>query len=408
MTRILIYTSPARGHLFPMLGTSTELVRRGHQVHLRTIASAADKVRAAGIEFSPIDPRIEAREMDDWKAKNPMAAVDLAMRTFADRAPYEIGDVKGAIAEFGPDVVVVDTNTWGAQVAAEASGLPWATFQPYFTPMPDRDVPPFGPGLAPAGGLLGTLRNRVLGPVITGKLAKLMLPVMNGMRANEGLAAVEDLEDAFTRAPLTLYFTIPELEYPRRRWPASYRFVGPALGGPFAEAFDLPATDRPIVLVTCSTEQQDDRRIVEAALETLPQAGYFVVATTAAHDPASFKAPADGALVERFLPHEALLPQTAVAVGHGGMGITQRALAHGIPIVVVPFGRDQLEVARRVEAAGVGVRLPQRRLGKLDRAVGEALELRGAVEPIASSMAAAGGDRAAAEAVEELVRAEAR
>jgi hypothetical protein len=36
------------------------------------------------------------------------------------------------------------------------------------------------------------------------------------------------------------------------------------------------------------------------------------------------------------------------------MGATQKALAHGVPVCAVPFGRDQLEVARRVEVAAAG------------------------------------------------------
>ena len=42
------------------------------------------------------------------------------------------------------------------------------------------------------------------------------------------------------------------------------------------------------------------------------------------------------------------------AVTHGGMGATQKALDHGVPVCVVPFGRDRYEVARRVEVARGG------------------------------------------------------
>ena len=70
-------------------------------------------------------------------------------------------------------------------------------------------------------------------------------------------------------------------------------------------------------------------------------------------------------------------------VTHGGMGATQKALANGVPVVAVPFGRDQLEVARRVEVAGAGVRLPSRRLSaaRLESAVREAMSARVAAMP---------------------------
>ena len=67
------------------------------------------------------------------------------------------------------------------------------------------------------------------------------------------------------------------------------------------------------------------------------------------------------------------------------MGITQKALAHGVPVVAVPFGRDQPEVARRVEVAGAGVRLPAGKLTpeRLRKAVRHAIELRPGAERIA-------------------------
>jgi UDP:flavonoid glycosyltransferase YjiC (YdhE family) len=35
-----------------------------------------------------------------------------------------------------------------------------------------------------------------------------------------------------------------------------------------------------------------------------------------------------------------------------------RALSHGLPLLVMPFGRDQGDIAARVEVRGVGLTLP--------------------------------------------------
>jgi UDP:flavonoid glycosyltransferase YjiC (YdhE family) len=161
------------------------------------------------------------------------------------------------------------------------------------------------------------------------------------------------------------------------------------------------------VLVTCSTERQDDRALIQTSLDALPGAGYFVIATTGSHDPDGFEGPAEQTVLKRFLSHGSVLPRTAVVVCHGGMGITQRAIASGVPVVVVPFGRDQLEVARRVEHAGVGVRLARRRLTPkaLTAAVRQAAALSENADRMAEHMAEAGGGRSAADAVEALMRA---
>jgi UDP:flavonoid glycosyltransferase YjiC (YdhE family) len=84
------------------------------------------------------------------------------------------------------------------------------------------------------------------------------------------------------------------------------------------------------------------------------------------------------------------------------MGATQKALAHGVPVVAVPFGRDQREVARRVEVSGAGVRLPASRLSpdRLRAAVQAAMARREGAARVAAGFAAAGGPPAAADALE--------
>ncbi len=87
------------------------------------------------------------------------------------------------------------------------------------------------------------------------------------------------------------------------------------------------------------------------------------------------------------------------------MGITQKALAAGLPVCVVPFGRDQFDVARHVEVADAGTRLPASRLrpDRLRSTVREAMGKKDGAERIAAAFASAGGPRAATEALEKLL-----
>lgn len=404
MARVLVYTSPARGHLYPILGPGIELAARGHDVHVVTLAAEVELVRSLGLSAEAMDPQVEAREMDDYKGANPIQALVRSVAAFSERAMFDRADLGAAIEKVQPDVLVVDNNSWGALAAAEASGIPWCGFQPYFTPLPSSDVPPFGPGLPPARGPFGRLRDRLLRPFTFGKLSKLALPATNVVRQAEGLDRVDSMEEVLTRPPLTLYFTAEPFEYPRRDWPESYAMVGPAAWSPPARPPDwLEAIDRPIVLVTCSTEQQADAAIMQNALSALAHSDVFVVGTTAAQDPGAFDVP-DNARLERFVSHELVMQRSVVVVCHGGMGITQRALVHGVPLVVVPFGRDQLEVARRVEHAAAGVRLSPKRLDpeSLRDAVGAARQLAVGAERISVAFRQAGGDVRAADLVEGL------
>ena len=88
------------------------------------------------------------------------------------------------------------------------------------------------------------------------------------------------------------------------------------------------------------------------------------------------------------------------------MGITQRALAAKVPACVVPWGRDQLEVGRRVVESRSGALLPRKKLtaARLRLAVEEARRNAGGAALVAEGFAKAGGAERAATLVEALGR----
>lgn len=404
MARYLAYTSPARGHLYPIVPTLEELRRRGHEVVVRTLASEVELLRELGFEVAPIDPAIERKEHADWRARTPIGALQDNLNVFFERARYDGPDLRRAIEEERPDALLIDINTSGAMAVAETSGMPWATWCPYFLPIPSRDAPPFGLGLPPARGPLGRLRDRLLSPVLFGIYNRLA-PDLDAVRTELGAPPAHRIEREMLRAPLMLYMTAEQFEYPRSDWPPSVRMVGPGLWDPPAKSPAwLEELKRPLVLVTCSTEFQNDGKLAHAALEALAGEDVSVVVTTAGVDPSSFTPPPN-AHVERFVPHRPVLERAACVVCHGGMGITQKALAAGVPVCVVPFGRDQLDVARHVEVADAGTRLPASRLrpDRLRSAVREAMGKKDGAERIAAAFASAGGPRAATEALEKLL-----
>lgn len=406
MARALIYTCPSPGHSFPPVPAALALRDRGHEVTIRTTSASVEAIERLGLGAAPIDPRIEAIPLEDWKARTSIGALLSACETFERRAHYEIPDLQAAIEAERPDLIWIDSNAVGAACAAEASGLPWAHYMPYPYPSPARGVPSFGPGWAPSDSLFSRLRDG--GLEAFKKLAfRPFVRDLNSHREALGLAALDDLYDLSLLSPLLIHFSAEPFEY-RREWPRNVRSVGPALWEPEgAEPEWLAAEERPIVLVTASTEFQDDAKLIRCALEAFVGRSYAVVATSAAHDPADFDLPAN-ARVERYLPHRPILRRAAAVISHGGMGTTQKALAAGVPVCAVPFMRDQLEVARRVEQCGGGTLLSSRRLRpeRLRAAVEEAIECRAGAERVRDAFEHAGGAEAAASALESLVAVE--
>jgi MGT family glycosyltransferase len=400
----LAYVDAVPGRLYPLVPTLLELRRRGHTVVVRCGAGEVALLRAAGLDAEPLRVEIERFAPDDWRARTRFGALVSGLRQFAERAPFQLRDLQRAIDAEQPDVLLIDEGAWGAAVAAERSGLPWAYSIVSPVPLPSRDAPPFGLGLAPRHDAPGRARDWVVRRVAVRALERMIASHLNPIRAEQGLPQVRTLEEIFLAASCVLAYTAEPFEYPRSDWPAKVRLVGPGLWEPPAAVPGwLDELELPVLLVACSTLFQNDRRLAEVASKAFAGEPFDVVITTADVDSSGLRR-AGNIRVERFVPHSPVLARTACVVCHAGMGITQKALAHGVPVVAIPFGRDQPEVARRVEVAGAGVRLPARRLrpDRLRRAVERALELRPGARRIAAAFAAAGGPTFAADTLEEL------
>jgi MGT family glycosyltransferase len=407
MARILVYQSAASGNVYPAVDMLLELHARGHEVHLRGGEAEAARLGAAGLHTSRVDPRIEAFEIEDWRGRTQVDSLRRLARGYAALAELELPELQRAISEVSPDALVVDINCHGAMYAAEASGLPWAVFCPYPPAFRSADAPPHGMGWRPARTTRGHLRDRAWWAVAD-RLAAPELRPFNELRTQVGLVPVAKFDEQYLKSDVFIAFTAEPFEYPRGDWPANVRLVGPGLWEPPSEPPAwLEAETRPIVLVTASTAYQRDDKLLATALDALAGEPFAVVATAGALDPTAFKAPSN-ARVEAFLPHRPVLERALCVVCHGGHGITVKALSAGVPVCAVPFCRDQFDVARRVEVSDAGVRLHHRRLSpeRVRSAVEETVTKRAGAARVADAFAAAGGPKAAADAVEELLAPE--
>lgn len=405
MSHILIYTSPARGHLYPIMDTALALRDAGHEVTVQTLLEEQNIVEGAGLAHRPISSAICELALADYTGSNPLAQLRRTLDCWSQRAAYEIDDLRASIAEVAPDLLVIDANCWGAAAFAESRAEPWAMFLPYVLPVPSPQTPAFGPGFAPPRTAVDRLRDKVVWAVQR-QAGKPALTRLNAIRAELGVPALRSVSDIYQRADSLIYLTAEPFEYPRKEWPRGVNQVGPGLWAPPGEApswlADLP---HPRVLVSISTEFQDDSAIIDAALEGLAEAPGSVIVTSAAVDPETFSAIGENIRIERFLPHAAVVPEMDVVVTHGGMGTVQRALAAGVPLVVVPWGRDQSETARRVALCGAGTFVRPSKLTpqRLCEAVREAQTCTAGARTVAAGFAAAGGAPKAAEVITGLL-----
>ena len=227
---------------------------------------------------------------------------------------------------------------------------------------------------------------------------------MNALRRTLGLLPLQRLGDMFLQADLILATTVEPLEYPRSDWPSNLRFVGPLIWEPPSQqSWSPPISKDPLILVAGSSipERPAAAFWAHRVIDALREAPLHVVATLPTGPLPTASATV---MVERMLPHGQILQHAACVVCHGGPGITQKALALGVPVVSVPFAFDRYEVARRTEMsqAGVTLRLDSLSPTHVRNAVQRAIAMRSGAARIARMFAAAGGAVAAATYVEAV------
>jgi UDP:flavonoid glycosyltransferase YjiC (YdhE family) len=157
-------------------------------------------------------------------------------------------------------------------------------------------------------------------------------------------------------ADLVLHATDPLFDPPPPSLPRHHHYVGPLVWElPSETPTYLDAAGAPWVLVTVSSDpQEEEMTLARTALQTLAVHPVRVVLTLSAGHPRDERGPVPAnARIERFVPHAAVLKRSGLLVSHAGHGIVAKALYYGVPMVLVPWSRDQPGVAARAAALGV-------------------------------------------------------
>ena len=378
--RFLFVLWEGGGNVPPQLGLAAGLVERGHDVRVLTEDCLAADVAAAGARFEPFvkAPNRATREEDlvcDSQARTPLGAFGRARdRVMMGPAMAYAADTRAALEREPVDVVATDYMLFGPPIAAESAGVPQALIvhNVYMVPEPGKPAP--GPGFLPARGPLGRARDRVANRAFLALFDR-GLPAVNRARTQHGLPPLRHIADQLDHVERVLVLTSESLDFHGDGHPQKVRYVGPVLTDPqWLDDWRAPWPQddtRPLVVVSLSSTYMAQERVLARAIEGLGRLDARVLVTTGpAIDPASLPAPANTAVV-RSAPHAALFPEAAAVVTHAGMGTVTRALVAGVPLVCLPMGRDQLDVAARVVHVGAGVRL---RPGAKPAAIAAAVE----------------------------------
>jgi len=370
--RVAVVAGPDPGHSFPAIALCQRFGEAGDDATLFTGVEWIDAARAAGVAAVELDGLAAIDDDVDAGARIHRRAAQMAVLN----AP--------ALRELEPDLVVSDAITACGGMAAELLGIPWIELNPHPLYLPSRGLPPIGSGLAPGTGLRGRLRDATM-RALTARSWGAGLRQRAAVRVEIGLPADDP-------GPLRrLIATLPALEVPRPDWPPEAVVVGPLHFEPTDRVLEIPPGSGPAVVIAPSTALTGTLGLAEVALgclipgETLPAGSRLAVSRLSGADLA-----VPPWAVVGLGRQSLLLAHADLVICGGGHGMVAKTLLAGVPLVVVPGGGDQWEMANRVVRQGSARLIRPLTADALVAAVNEVLSSPGyreAAEKAAASIA---------------------
>src|SRR6516164_5259506 len=374
--KILFASTPATGHLNPLLAITRILLAEGHEITFLTGTAFRSRIESSGAEFFPLPPAADFDPQDLFSLVPELKSIPpgpewlriACERIFVEAIPAQYQGLRQALDKFAADVIVGDDMFFGVLpmlrgprakrppiVLCGTSILHWAR----------EDGAPNFLGLPPATNAEQRAEYATIAQQYDGAVDQPVLRRLNQTLKAMAVAPVSvplfhcvvELADAY------LQLSVPSFEFPREI-PPSVHFVGtpPIIPGqvplpPWADELD---GSRKVVLVTQGTVANHNLGLLVApTLAALANEPDVLVVATAGGRPIEAipgQIPSNARLAS-FLPFEWLLPRVNVLVTNGGYGSVNQAMSFGIPLVTAGMTEDKADVNARVAWSGVGVNL---------------------------------------------------
>lgn len=321
--RVLFTTQLGSGHWRPLAPIARAMQAAGHQVAFATTPGYCPHISSYGFDCFPVGADETQRDLAlggpaSEPAQSPPIWVNLFVKA---RAAESLPDLLAICRTWNPSLVVREISEFGGCLAAERLDIPHVTLQ----------VSAFRP-----------------------YLHQLIADPLNQLRASIGLPSDPNLDMLYrylllSPVPLSYHqgMNLPSTTQAIRNIPFDQN------GAEFPDWITrLPA--RPTVYASLGTAYNQSPGIFETILDALRGEPVNLIVTVGdGREPSSLGPQPPHVHIERYIPQSVLFRHCHAVITHGGFGTVTTALAHGLPMVIIPIAADQPDNARQCTSLGL-------------------------------------------------------
>ena len=374
--KVIMASTPATGHVNPMLAITKFLVEDGHDVVFLTGAPFRDRIEKAGakLHVTPGQEDVEQKNIHDVAPELENVEPGLEWlriafeKIFIERIPNQDKGLRDVLKDFPADAIVADDMFFGLLpmllgprakrpmvVSCGTSILHWRR----------EDKAPLFIGLPPAETPAQFKEYEAIAEDYSERVDQPCAKRLNSILRDFGVGPLTMplFESTVAYSDVYMQLSVPGFEFPRPM-PSSVNFVGALPITPGQAPIPSWAGDldgkRKVVLVTQGTVANlDFGLLIVPTLEALANEPDILVVVTAGGRPIdAIPGPIpENARVAEYLPFEWLLPKVDVLVTNGGYGSVNQALSFGIPIIAAGLTEDKADVNVRIGWSGAGINL---------------------------------------------------
>lgn len=382
---ILLAAGLYTGHLFPLVSLGEELVKRGHNVTLcanvmRGSTLYPEVPERVGIKF--VSAGYDTLSLEEFEEVHAMFQSGFNFSVLKDNRLKNIGlssfiQIRAKVEEIGLDnfdIIVSEFSMATVSVYFHKLGKKSIVFSTLMLSLahlqPKWPTPLSSSGQSDDLGFVERFFNALIGSLILEPMFAgiFQSAVMVDSHYREVLQDTNVVSYLGLHIPF-LYTTVFGLDFPTQRYPLE-EYVGPVL------MQSLPPLDqdllewldakeeKTVVYISMGTTASLTADSAQALLDGVMSTPYYALWALKAKNRNGLSAVSFGAFPNRlfladWVPQQTVLGHSSIVMSilHCGLNGVHESLYNSLPIICVPGGYDQFEVAAKVISAGVGLSL---------------------------------------------------